>query len=74
MCMGQDDGSTPLFTASAGGHVEVIRLLLRAGATVNYARVSVSRVSLACVILSRWVDDLAHKVRQGSVIATCGAD
>jgi ankyrin repeat protein len=72
--MGQDDGSTPLFTASAGGHVEVIRLLLRAGATVNYATVSVSRVSLACEISSRWVDDLAHKVRQGSVIVTCGAD
>jgi hypothetical protein len=35
----QTDGATPLIAASWGGHVEVVRALVYAGAEVNHAKV-----------------------------------
>ncbi len=35
----QTDGSTPLYAASLNGHVEVVRALVEAGASVNQAKV-----------------------------------
>jgi ankyrin repeat protein len=35
----QTDGRTPLYAASASGHVEVVRALVGAGAAVNQASV-----------------------------------
>jgi ankyrin repeat protein len=35
----QTSGATPLFMASLNGHVEVVRALVEAGASVNQAKV-----------------------------------
>ena len=35
----QSNGATPLIAASWGGHVEVVRALVYAGAEVNHAKV-----------------------------------
>ncbi len=58
----QADGWTPVYVASRKGHVDAVRALLGAGASVNQADVSVVCVWIGvggvrdcCVVLLMWM-------------------
>ncbi len=50
----QTDGESPLHGASWGGHVEVVRALVDAGANVGQATVSACLRSVALMTCSWW--------------------